>query len=415
MRVIVIGAGMGGLTLAHALHRAGIDVAVHERDASAAATGGYRLAISAEACAALRRHLSPAHYQALQASSVRTETGHRLAFADHRLRPLSVTSWDPTEEALIIGRVPLRRLLAHGLGDRVRFGASYVSHEVRDDGRVAVRFDDGSTDVGDVLVGADGSRSRVAEALAGRPTSHPTGFSGLAARTPLDATTRAMLPDMMDGAAVLALGPDGTGIFMTTHEPTTWAAVDPSTCREVEALVEPPALIWSLIVGDSRVPPDHARSLTGPALLDLARRQLHGWPAQMQDLVAAADPGGAAYYRFHAADPDTELTPWPAGPATALGDAVHAMPPTAGSAASTAIRDADHLAAGLVAAAAGESTVPLAVLRFHKTMATYAPERVRASVRPLRALEHLSRPGTRAVARIGLPALAAVHRLRRAA
>jgi len=414
MRVIVIGAGMGGLTLAHALHRAGVDVVVHDRDASAGATGGYRLALSAEACAALRRHLSPTHYQALQASSVPTETVHRLAFADHRLRALSVTSWDPTEEALLIGRAPLRRLLAQGLGDRVRFGAAYVSHEIRDDGRVVASFDDGSTDVGDVLVGADGARSRVAAALAGHPTSAPTGFGGLAARTPLDATTRALLPAVLEGGAALALGPDGTGMFMTKHDASTRAAVDPSTCREIPAITEPPAVIWSLIATDALMPPEATRALDGRRLLDFTQHALHAWPQQLRDLVAAADPTTAAYYGFHAADPDAELTPWAAGPVTALGDAVHAMPPTAGSAASTAIRDADHLAAELVAARDGTSTIPLAVLRFHKTMATYAPERVRASLKPLRAIEHLSHPAVRTAARVGLPALAAVHRLRQA-
>jgi len=415
MRVIVIGAGMGGLTLAHALHRAGIDVTVHDRDACAEATGGYRLAISAEACAALRRHLSPEHYQALQASSVPTETVHRLAFTDHRLRALQVTSWDPTEEALLIGRSPLRRLLVQGLDDRVRFGATYTSHEVLPDGRVSVCFEDGSTDTGDVLVGADGARSRVAAALAGRPTSRPTGFGGLAARTPLDETTRALLPTVLDRGAALALGPDGTGMFMTKHDASTRAAVDPATCHSIAAITEPPALIWSLIATDAQMPPGATRTLDGSGLLAFTQHALRAWPQQLRDLVAAADPGTAAYYGFYAADPDTELTPWPAGPVTALGDAVHAMPPTAGSAASTAIRDANHLAAGLLAARDGTSTISLAVLRFHKTMATYAPERVRASLRPLRAINHLSRPTVRTAARIGLPTLAALHRLRQAA
>ncbi|MET8683140.1 FAD-dependent monooxygenase [Streptomyces sp. NPDC004732] len=35
-----------------------------------------------------------------------------------------------------------------------------------------------------------------------------------------------------------------------------------------------------------------------------------------------------------------DLAPWPAGRITALGDAVHATPPTAGKGAGAAIRDA---------------------------------------------------------------------------
>jgi len=415
MRVIVIGAGIGGLTLAQALHRAGIDVAVHDKDPSVDATGGYRLALDSRACAVLSRHLSPGHYQALLASSAPPETSHRLTFADHQLRALSVTSWNPNEEALLIGRVPLRELLTKGIENRIRFGAAYTSHEVADDGRVVAHFDDGSTDVADVLVGADGSRSRVAAALAGRPTSAPAGFGGLAARTPLDATTRRRLPAVLDGGAALALGPDGTGMFLTEHDPASRAAIDPATCREVAAITEPPALIWSLIAMDSRMPPEATRALDGPGLLDFTLAALRGWPEDLRALVAGADPATAAYYRFHAADPDAELTPWPAGQVTALGDAVHAMPPTAGRAAATAIRDADHLAAELVAARDGVSTIPLATLRFHKTMAGYAPEAVRESLVPLRWIQRLSHPLASGVARVGLPALATLHRVRQAA
>ena len=73
MRVSVIGAGIGGLALAQGLHRAGIDVTVHDRDPHIAATGGYRLALDGPACAVLRRHLGPEHYQALLGSSAPPE------------------------------------------------------------------------------------------------------------------------------------------------------------------------------------------------------------------------------------------------------------------------------------------------------------------------------------------------------
>jgi len=39
MRVMIIGAGIGGLTLAQALHHGGIEVSVHDRDPQVGVTG----------------------------------------------------------------------------------------------------------------------------------------------------------------------------------------------------------------------------------------------------------------------------------------------------------------------------------------------------------------------------------------
>lgn len=412
MRVSVIGAGMGGLALAQALHREGTDVTVHDRDPDVGSTGGYRLALDAPACEVLRRHLGPAHYQALLASSAPPAASRRLTFADHRLRTLSEQIFDTSDEALFIGRVPLRRLLAEGLGERVRFGATYTGHEVRDDGRVETHFHDGSTDVADVLVGADGARSRVAATLAGRPTSAPCGYGCIAARIPLDADTRRRLPALLDGGPGLAIGPRGLGMFLTAHDPASGATVDPATCRDVAAITEPPALIWGLIGPDAVLRPDGERVTEGAALVELSRHVLRGWSEDLRELLAHTDPTTAGYFGYHACDPEGELTPWPAGPVTALGDAVHAMPPTGGGSAATAIRDAGHLAAELLAARDGTTTIPLATLRFQQTMAGYAPGRVRDALGVMRSMQRLSHPLASTASRVGLPALAGWHRLR---
>lgn len=412
MRVTIVGAGVGGLALAQALHRADIDVVVHDRDAHVAATGGYRLALDGPACETLRRSLSPEHYQALVASSAPTAASRRLAFTDHRLRTLSEQHFDPADEALFVGRVPLRTLLAEGLGERVRFGATYRDHEVRDDGRVVAHFEDGSTDVADVLVGADGSRSRLAAKLAGRPTSTPLGWGCIAARIPLDESTRGRLPAVLRGGPVLAQGPGGLGMFLTVQEPAVGAAVDPATCHGIAAITEPSAVVWGLIGPHAVLRPDGPPPGTGDALVERTRTALGRWSPELRALLAETDPGSAAHFGYHACNPDGDLTPWPAGPVTALGDAVHAMPPTGGGSAATAVRDAGHLAAALVAARDGETTIPLATLRFQQTVAGYAPERVHAALATLRTMQRLSRPLASGAARVALPALAAWNRVR---
>jgi 2-polyprenyl-6-methoxyphenol hydroxylase-like FAD-dependent oxidoreductase len=58
--VIIIGAGTGGLCLAQGLKRAGISVAVYERDRTRAdGLQGYRVGIDADGKRALRANLPP--------------------------------------------------------------------------------------------------------------------------------------------------------------------------------------------------------------------------------------------------------------------------------------------------------------------------------------------------------------------
>ncbi|WP_165959750.1 FAD-dependent oxidoreductase [Nonomuraea longispora] len=412
MKVLIIGAGMGGLTLAQALRRTGIEVAVHERDDAIEATGGYRLHLDDLACAVLARHLTPDHYQALLGSSAGWQAFRRFAVTDHRMRLLSAEPRERTAETLMIGRIPLRRLLAHGLDGALRFGAEYTGHRTHADGTVTAHFADGSTDRGALLVGADGVGSRVAAALAGRPTSAPAGVSGIAGRTPLDGRTRPLVPGLLAEGPALAFGPGGIGMFVTVHDPAGGAVVDPASCTRVPAVLEEPALVWGLLAPDGRLP-GRPRELDGAGLTRVTGTLLDGWDGRVRALVRAGDPDTVAHFRFHAADPDADLTPWPAGAVTALGDAVHAMPPTGGRAAATAIRDAGLLAGELARAYAGESTIPMAVHRYQSAMAAYAGDAIRTSMQPLGWVHRLAGPVGTGLARLSLPALATAARLGR--
>lgn len=412
MRVIVIGAGIGGLALAQALTTAGIEVAVHDRDPEVSATGGYRLHLDRHACAALRRGLPPPLFQALLGSSAGPQAWRRFGILDHRLRLLATERRAEDDDALLIGRVPLRRLLTHGLPE-LRFGAEFTHHETHADGRVTAHFADGSTDRGDLLVGADGVGSRVATALAGRPTSAPVGLSGIAGRTPL--TDGAPVPGVLLAGPALAFSADGVAVFLSVHDPAAGTVVDPATCVQVPADVEPGDLVWGVTALDERLPAD-VRVRDEDGLRAAALDVLGGWAPALRAIVAAQKPATAqsrtvAHFRFHAADPDSDLTPWPSGVVTALGDAVHAMPPTGGRAAATAVRDADLLASRLVEAASGATTIPLAVQAYERAMPGYARDAVRESLTPVRWIRRLARPGLRGLARAAFPVAAAAARV----
>jgi 2-polyprenyl-6-methoxyphenol hydroxylase-like FAD-dependent oxidoreductase len=70
MRVLIIGAGLGGLCLAQALRKSGVDVAVFERDDSPVARlQGYRLHIDDNGRAALESALPAQHYELFLATA----------------------------------------------------------------------------------------------------------------------------------------------------------------------------------------------------------------------------------------------------------------------------------------------------------------------------------------------------------
>ena len=310
----------------------------------------------------------------------------------------------------MIGRIPLRELLAHGLGDAVRFGARYTGHRIGADGRVTAEFDDGSTDAGDVLVGADGARSAVVRTLTGASPSRPTGVTGIAGRVGLDAGTRMLLPDVLHAGPALAIGPGGVGAFLTLHDPSA-SPLDPAACTDVAARPEQPYLLWAPGMPDHRFPYPPG-DLDGRGLIDLALELFRGWPDPFRELVARSDPATVGRFPFRAADPDADPAPWRTGPVTALGDAVHAMPPTGGRGAATAMRDADALTTHLTAAAEGTVAVPVALHDYERDMATWGPAAVRESLRPLAWQHRMSRPWAYQAGRIGLAAAGARGRRR---
>lgn len=418
MKTVVVGAGIGGLVLAQALARAGEEVEVHDRDEALEDTGGYRLHLDARACGALRRHLTPEVFQAIQASAAGAASFRRFHVLDHRMRLLAAAAQEPGEEVLMIGRVQLRVLLATGLDDRLNLGSRYVGHEVGDDGSVQVRFADGSSTTADLLVGADGAGSVLAATLAGGPTSQSLGLSGVAGRTPLTERTRDLVPELLRQGPGLAFGPGGVGLFLTAHDPTRAAVVDPRACTTVPAQTEPATLVWGLVATDALHPQD-VSTRSGAELVSAVDALLAGWHPGVRELVHRSDPAGVAHFALRACDPDRPLTPWPAGPVTALGDAVHAMPPTGGQGAATAIRDADVLAGQLARVRAGQVTAATAVAAFHDQMAGYAPDAVRESLAPVRWIRASAHPAARLLATAALPAAAggaaALRRLRRTA
>ncbi len=408
MKVLVAGAGIGGLALAQGLTRAGIAVEVIERDADVSATRGYKLHLGPPAVAALRELLTPTGVERLLASSVAT-TGFALALRDHRGRHLLTAREPASSLSLDVDRATLRHVLAADLGDAVRWGTTATGFARTADG-VEVRMADGGAVGGDLLVIADGAGSRLAEQLAGAPTARPTGLVGIAGLTQwtrLPSASRALL----DGAPVLALGPDGTGLFATAHDPVSDAALDSPLAMPA---TRDPIAIWGLIALADRMPGGVLRA-SPEQLVSAATARLRrsGWAERLIDVVARTRVADVAAYPLLASDPD-RLAPWRTGPMTALGDAVHAMPPTGGQGAATAILDAADLVRQLRRVSAGETTTVVGVHDFERTMRSRGRVAVAESVQPLAWIRAGATPlGSRAF-RALTPVVASAHAVERA-
>lgn len=207
---------------------------------------------------------------------------------------------------------------------------------------------------------------------------------------------------------MLAVGPGGVGLFASRHDPAGSAAVaDPGSSL---AVTTDPVVIWGLIALQDRLD----RSASGEALLGCVRALLHDrrWAPALVDLVRAAEPASTSVFTLHAADPD-DLAPWAAGRVTALGDAVHAMPPTGGQGAATAVLDAHCLTGHLARADAGRCTVPVAVHDHEAAMRTRARAAVRESLQPLGWIRAASSTGGSAVVRVLAPVVAGAAAARR--
>jgi hypothetical protein len=130
-------------------------------------------------------------------------------------------------------------------------------------------------------------------------------------------------------------------------------------------------------------------------------------------VIARADPDTVAAFRFNAASSRVQdLAPWPAGPINALGDAVHATPPTAGMGAGAAIRDAASLVKHLREVAADTTTLTVAISQFEADVRLRGSEVLTLAMKTVRwILATDTRLGAAAMA-AATPILAAANRLK---
>jgi len=378
MHVLIAGGGVGGLCLAQGLTRAGVSCAVYERETDDAPRSGYRLTMNADGGEALRACLPEDLYELYLETSRRTPARQEAVVIDSHCRELTAQPHlgppnlgDRPHTA--IDRRTLRQILMARLYDAIHPGRVVAGFDADADG-VRVRFEDGSTAEGDVLVGADGIGSPTRRRLlpdAEVVEADMTTTLGLFARSPLTPELVAGLPEIVLSGFVIARDDAGAMLALGAYLPRRPVA-------EAAAALAPDVRINGvgdyMMISGGVAPgvavPERAdwTSDTPRVLRDGMLAAVADWHPALRGLVERLDVDTLFGLRFGRLEP----TPaWPSSRVTLLGDAIHAMLPTRGQGANMALRDARVLAGQLASAARGERDLLAAIGAYEQDMRDY--------------------------------------------
>ncbi|SFW92332.1 FAD-dependent oxidoreductase [Amycolatopsis australiensis] len=368
MSVIIIGAGLGGLSLAQGLRRAGIPCQVYERDPSPEARlQGYRLHIGGVGDSALREVLTPELHELFRATAGRA-LPHTNVY-DDQLR--LVTRLEDEGVHLNVNRFTLRQILLHG--QEVRYGKRFTHYETGDDG-VTAHFADGTAARGSLLVGADGVNSPVRRQRLPHARVVDAGLVHLYGRIPLTPDTRRLLAPEMFAVFNMMLGPDRTMAgFAPVDYPEPVARACARLMPDLRLRDNEPYLTCSVgarweVVGHSEA---ELAAMTPGELQKVALGLLAGWHPLATALVGHWDVPVTFPQPIRTSVP---IGPWEPSRVTLAGDAIHAMSPAGGAGANTALRDGAVLASALAGAPPLE-----AVAAYESAMADYGFAAVRES------------------------------------
>lgn len=309
MKVIVVGAGIGGTSAAIALQRLGHEVVVYDRMRENKPVGAALSLWSngvkvlnwlglADEVAALGGDMADLVY-------LDGHTGETLC--DFSLAPVTTQTG---QKPYPVARADLQALLMDRVGrDRIHLGRRMTG--IEDDGtHVTVTFADGGVDSGDVLIGADGARSltRAYVQPAGAPDivreySGYTNFNGLIAADPAIGRATAWTTYVAEGKRA-AVMPVAGGRFY----------------------------FWFDVPQPAGLPYERAEG-TAPL-----REAFAGWAPGVDALIDAIDPE-ASLNRVEIWD-ITPFSTWTKGRVAILGDAAHNTAPDIGQGACSALEDA---------------------------------------------------------------------------
>lgn len=309
LKVIVIGAGMGGMTTAIALEQAGYKVEVFEQVAQMRPVGA-AISVWSNGVKCLNRLGLNARVAALGGMVERmgyreAETGEVMT--DFSLQPLVDRVG---QRPYPVARAELQEMLIDAFGrEKVRFGAKLVRLEDHGDG-VTAYFEDGSEATGDILVAADGTHSLTREHVLGHKVERRyagyVNWNGLVSISDDLGPADSWITYVGGGKRVSMMPIAGNRFYFFFDVPLPKG----TTCER-------------------------------EGIPDELREHFAGWAAPVQNLIAQIDPQKANRVEVHDIEPFTTLT---RGRVVLVGDAAHSTTPDLGQGGCQAMEDAIVLA-----------------------------------------------------------------------
>ncbi|KAE8447820.1 hypothetical protein EG329_010049 [Mollisiaceae sp. DMI_Dod_QoI] len=344
-----MGAGISGLALAQGLLKASIPFHVYERDSSLNIRAqGYRVRINGFGIDALKYLLTSALYDRLEECMAITTTKgsappihldaltSKLAefqFTGPRTNPIIPIDVQP----LNADRSVLRMILSKGLEEHITFSKEFASYTTSSSG-VTVYFTDGTSITGSLLVGADGTKSKVRSQLLPNHENIDTEGRWFFGKTTITPSLLSALHPQV--ASQMTLIQDRTNPIPTS------LLLEPVRFKDNQYRSELPADYIYWVVGSRKDALDMSDSellsLTHESAATQILELTSKWDPSIKALFEHQDTNQTSFLKIDSAKPD--LPVWESEErVTLIGDAVHAMSPTAGIGAVTALRSAAAL------------------------------------------------------------------------